>query len=348
MIYLRRCLRLPALKYVDDFFGVSRGGVQFDLGHCLEVVACALGTPTDPKKTERFRQQMIILGMEVTLMWLKRAVSLCLPEEKKAQWQETIETALRSGILSMADATKLAGRLTWACTALVSRVGRAQLKPVYAQANRPLPSGRVSPWLARSLAWWLNFMDWMPRIVRQVGGDEERRHVVTWADASGAEAKVAAVMWSAEEQCWYHTWCVVPRSLLNLFLVRGDNDIMAEELLAVVLAMTTFDEYIDGQFWTIFCDNQAVLNIFLNGAAAAAAGDLNGVTGKLWMEIVVRRISVNMVRVESKANVADGPTRDRFQLLEAYGSKFVQPRFPAWIQDFWQPWSLEDGERLPS
>ena len=114
----------------------------------------------------------------------------------------------------------------------------------------------------------------------------------------------------------------------------------------MVLALGTFEKDIDGQFRTIFCDNQAVLNIFLNGAAAAAAGDLNVVTGKLWMEIVVRCISVNMVRVESKANIADGPTRDRFELLQELQSQFVAPVWPAWIHDFWRPWSLSDGDRL--
>ena len=186
----------------------------------------------------------------------------------------------------------------------------------------------------------------MPRIVRTVGGDEKRQHVVTWADASGAEAKVAAVMWSHQRQRWYHTWCVVASELVNLFLVRGDNDIMAEELLGVVLAVGTFQKDIDGQFWTICCDNQAVLNTFLNGVAAAAAGDLNVVTGQIWMEIVVRSISVNMVRVESKANCADGPTRDRFELLQKLQPQYVAPVWPSWIYVFWRPWSLSDGDRL--
>ena len=79
------------------------------------------------------------------------------------------------------------------------------------------------------------FFVWMPRILRTVGGDETRQHVVTWADASDAEAKVAAVMWSHQRQRWYHTWCVVPSELLIFLLVRGDNDITAEEVLRVVL-----------------------------------------------------------------------------------------------------------------
>ena len=194
-------------------------------------------------------------------MWMKRALSIAFPQDKKESGQSTILEALESAILSVADAIKLAGRLTWTCAGLVYRFGRAQLNPVYAQSNRPFPSGRVSSWLARSLAWWLNFLDWMPSIVRTVGGDETRQHVETWANASGAEAKVAAVMWSHQCQRWYHTWCVVPSELLNLFLLRGDNDIMAEEL-GVVFALGTFQKDIDGQFWTICCDNQAVLNTF--------------------------------------------------------------------------------------
>ena len=36
-------------------------------------------------------------------------------------------------------------------------------------------------------------------------------------------------------------------------------------------------------------------------------------------------------RVGSKANVADGPTRDVFEFLDVLQATFVQPRIPMWL-----------------
>ena len=336
MIFLRRRLFLPALKYVDDYFGLSRMDVKYDLGYCLGVVAMALGTPTEEAKTERFNEQMVILGMQVTLFWIKRMMTVGLLEDKKKRWVEVITECLEEGGMSSADATKMAGRLQWATSALMSRVGRAQLKPIYAQANRPLPSGRISPWLARSLRWWLLFLDWMPQIPRPVI-KKQQNHIVTWADASGEGRKIAAVAWNAETDEMQHTWMVVPQELLQAFLPRNDHEIQAQELLGVLLAFATFSHLITNNYWTVYCDNQAVLNQVLNGCAGASAGDLNAICGHLWLDIVKANAALNIVRVESKANIADGPTRDRFQLLEELGSLLVTPVLPTWLANFWLP-----------
>ena len=41
-------------------------------------------------------------------------------------------------------------------------------------------------------------------------------------------------------------------------------------------------------------------------------------------------------RVESKANIADGPTRDDFEHLTALQAVFVEPVLPPWIYEIWE------------
>ena len=39
--------------------------------------------------------------------------------------------------------------------------------------------------------------------------------------------------------------------------------------------------------------------------------------------------------VASKSNIADGPTRDQFALLQSLGATFTEPRLPEWAPRVW-------------
>ena len=69
------------------------------------------------------------------------------------------------------------------------------------------------------------------------------------------------------------TWMKVPEELLQAFLPRCDHEIQAQEMLGILLALSTFESELENSYWTVYCDNQAVLNQVLNGNAAAAAGE---------------------------------------------------------------------------
>jgi len=59
--------------------------------------------------------------------------------------------------------------------------------------------------------------------------------------------------------------------------------------------------------------------------------------GKVWLHLADADCDLCVGRVESKANIADGPTRDYLFDLEALGAVFVSPSLPEWIQDVWNP-----------
>ena len=59
--------------------------------------------------------------------------------------------------------------------------------------------------------------------------------------------------------------------------------------------------------------------------------------GKVWLRLADADCDLCVGRVESKANIADGPTRDYLFDLEALGAVFVSPSLPEWILDVWNP-----------
>ncbi len=54
-----------------------------------------------------------------------------------------------------------------------------------------------------------------------------------------------------------------------------------------------------------------------------------------WFRCEKFNIAVVFVRVESKANVAGGPTRYRWDDLIALGSHLVEPKLPGFLEDIW-------------
>jgi len=73
-------------------------------------------------------------------------------QEKAEKWRRQIDEALASGKLDPGSSQKLAGRLMWATQHLFYRVGRAMIKPIYAQ--KMASNGLVGPRLRAALEWW--------------------------------------------------------------------------------------------------------------------------------------------------------------------------------------------------
>ena len=69
-----KMFRIPVFRYVEDYFSAGRWGVRLDM--TLEIVAAALGLPTDPRKTAGLTAAMTVLGMKVTLCWERRCPDL--------------------------------------------------------------------------------------------------------------------------------------------------------------------------------------------------------------------------------------------------------------------------------
>ena len=54
------------------------------------------------------------------------------------------------------------------------------------------------------------------------------------------------------------------------------------------------------------------------------------------MQVAAMGTCMHAVRVESAANLADGPTRENLIELERLGAKFVPPVLPDWVYRIWE------------
>ena len=224
----------------------------------------------------------------------------------------------------------MAGRLQAAVSMSVDRTGRAFIKPFYAQANQPLK--RVSPRLVHAADWWIKYLTLRSLSSLSLAGDRPTVHM--WTDAAGRSRIIAAVLmcWIDGARSYFWTSMEVPQLIWDQLLDRGDEQIGYQEFLAVVLGYCSF-----GLRQTLaigFIDNDGVLASLVKGSARPP--EVNTGIGHLWLDFAADGVSFIGARVESKANIADEPSRSRHGTLASLGAVFVPPRLPAWAWQLWQ------------
>ena len=145
-------LWLPILRFVDDYFSGERAAIVSHAKHCFaRLVRALLGLSAIANSKLEHGSRWVIRGI---LFAFSAEGIHCQPSEDKIlKWSGAIRGALAAGRLEPGAASKLAGALSWACTFLFRRCGRAFIRPIFAQQH-----GRgscIGPVLRWALEWWL-------------------------------------------------------------------------------------------------------------------------------------------------------------------------------------------------
>ena len=270
-------LRLPILRYVDDFLGVERRAAllvsparvhllcrsvraceyacrQHVVKHGLEcferLVRIFLGNSAIASGKSEHGPCVVILGISVEIG--ERGFKLLPAPRKVRKWLTRIEEILDEDRLDPGEASKLAGRLSWACAQAFKQFGRANLRPLFDQVSRR--DGAMNDELRSSLRWWTHVLrmgiselhEWWVPTTKPV-------HLFTDASGGGG-GHLGAVLLIDGECHWTHM--EVSGQLQGMFVNRADNQIMGLELLGVSLGMSTFEKLLWGRRVIAHCDNR--------------------------------------------------------------------------------------------
>jgi hypothetical protein len=322
-------MKAPLGRYVNDYFGASKDGVCFTGGVCLTIVATLIGLPTDEAKAADDMIKMVVLGATVIVDWPGKACIAHVAEAKADKWKDLLEKLLASGVCAPCEAASMAGRLSFTVTLAANRVGRAFNKPFYAQQHSPTSGNVISQALEKAIDWFVSYLAIRPAAIRR--GLAPRPLVVSWHDAAGASRWVAAVVRSEGRYLW--TRIQTPQHIWDQLTPRDDSQTGFQELLGVVLLLGTFGTLLQGTLWVGFGDNDGVTHALARGGGHNE--ECNLVIGKCWLHISSLDTDLHAARVESHANIADGPSRDNFDGVNSLHAQFVEPAFPAWTHDVW-------------
>ena len=240
--------------------------------------------------------------------------------EKALRWSQTAQDILDKGVLASSEASKMAGRLSFASQHTFRRLGRGMVRPLFAQQYKPLPGGRLGPLLVLALKWWRQALmeEWSETVPWTLASETVELH----CDARSTPARVAAVL-VIGSKWWYTDWAPSD-AVVSTFLERSDCQIMALELLAVAVALCTFSQHLTGRNVRIWTDNVGSEGALRAGAAKA--GEHNLIVHGIWLLALRRKMDLWIERVPTDDNVSDLPSRESYGLMEALSAVWVAPR----------------------
>ena len=76
--------------------------------------------------------------------------------------------------------------------------------------------------------------------------------------------------------------------------------------------------WLQGSLWVEFGDNHGVTHALEKGSAHN--NECNLVIGKIWLRVAAIHADLHAARVETHANIADGPSRDDFTGMQSLGA----------------------------
>ena len=216
-----------------------------------------------------------------------------IEEAKAERWKACLQQIVNEAKFSLELASKMAGRLSFTVSVAANRVGRAFIKPSYAQQHAPLKAEAVSCLLAWACQWFIHYLTHRPRAVRR--GITPRPLLVSWQDAAGASRWVAAVVRTDGGYQW--TRMQTPLHIWDQLSVRSDSQIGFQELLGVVLVLGTFSPLVAGSLWVGFGDNDGVTHALAKGGGHNP--ECNMIIGKIWMHLAALDADLHAAKVET-------------------------------------------------
>ena len=115
---------------------------------------------------------------------------------------------------------------------------------------------------------------------------------------------------------------VVTPELIALWLPRATQICMIE-LLAPIIALATFKEYVIGKYVLLLVDAEAVEGALVKGYSSKE--DMCELVGLFWDLALELRCSIYIDRIPTDANCADKPSRDQVGVGEALNWVSVPP-----------------------
>jgi len=148
-----------------------------------------------------------------------------------------------------------------------------------------------------------------------------------YTDARSTPPRIAAVLF--KDGHVFFADMEPPAEVLDNFRFGGDNGIMSLELLSIALGISAFGNMVAGRNVIIYSDN--------TGAEAATRKgttknfDQHSLVHCMWKRFAELHVGVWVVRVPTKDNIADCPSREQYELLGKIGAvevpAFLDPVF---------------------
>jgi hypothetical protein len=321
-----KLLLLPLGKYVDDYFAVeAQECIEEALSSVAVLFRAILGDTALAAKKILSGNPLPLLGFDICIVGYRACFGV--QEAKRVKWLAQIKNCRQKGVLTAAVAAKLAGRFSFVAEFMFRRLGRAMIKPVFAQQHRPTRGGRISAQLDSALHWWEMALGSATQEEHELF-PSVRSTAELFVDAAGSPPHLAAVL--VIDGHWFYSDAPVPDTWMDWFDPRSDDQIMGLELLAILFGMMTFSTLLANRTFRVWTDNSGAEGAVARGGSAQR--DHNAIIHQIWTYAYTCYMNPWFARVPSDDNVSDGPTRGDHRVVRALGALKVVAQVPPVIE----------------
>ena len=194
------------------------------------------------------------------------------------------------------------------------------LLPFRVQQRAPLPNGRIGEALAMAIIWWFQVLKL--QLCQEVPLAIVRTPVIElFCDAASKPPCVAGV--GIHRGAIMYTAFEVNHRIMRALEVRKDDQIMALELLAILVSLRTWGHVMSGTTVRVWTDNvgaQCTLE-----ANYARRHDHNLIVFAIMLVAAQFGFRLWFERVGTDDNIADEPSRGKLDTLRALGAVWVPP-----------------------
>ena len=252
---------------------------------------------------------------------------------------QDIADVLSRGHLTPSHAARLVGKADFIASCLFGKVGRACLAGLRVRQYQCAPPFNLPPWLRASLVWLRDLLGVCPPRTVPLGvsahppvliyTDGAARMGDMWlspgavSDEDLSSLGVGAVMWDPLGRSLEFCRSAIPRAEVSRWLPRK-QPIMLVELFAAPMALETWAETVRGRNVLLYVDNNSALSALVKGYTPKV--DSAKIVSQFWLTAARVRCGIWAERVESKSNIADGPSRGDVTLMRQMVAKETRAR----------------------
>ena len=313
--------------FFDDFFCLEPTSTVDSALFCIKALFTELGFRLDVDKSQPPSEVCAILGIMFSTQSLsaERRIFLEAKPSRVTNLRNTIQQVLKEEHLSAATAASVVGKFGFLCSTLFGKVGRCCAGPLRMRQYSQHRYQGLTPDLKWSLHMMLAFLDHCPsRELFLV----DQPPLVLYTDASDVPDRqpqrlVGAVLFIPETHSLLYSAQEVPQSMVEAW--RPRKSYMGQlELVAPLWALSLWDSYIRERSILLFVDNDSAAANLVKGYSPQP--DSAHLVGSFWVTAAQLKLHVYIDHVESKSNLADGPSRNSFAEVIELGGTWTPPK----------------------
>ena len=323
---LQRRFRLVVDHFFDDFWLVEPAPLAETAMFVLRECFATLGFALDKEKSQAPNSVQAVLGVLFNTQAIEheKIFHVQAKPSRISNLVAVIDRVLSEGALTSSLAASIVGKFGFLCSTLFGKVGRCCTAPLRHRQYSDGDFTLLTKPIVLSLHLMKEFLQLSP--ARQIKLCAELPLLI-YTDASDVPHRVpqhvvGAVLFDPSDSALEFSSWNVPIHLVEKWMPRS-NYMGQLELLAAPFALATWGSRFQNRSVLMFIDNNSAAANLVKGYSPQT--DSAAIVGEFWLAAAQLRTSVYIERVESKSNLADGPSRLDYSLVKFLGGSWQQP-----------------------